>query len=460
MYQKIAISTVVSLAAATHAQQWAGFEPTEEISFSLTLSGIGVVAGDLDNDGDPDAIVSAVTSNSGLFIALINNGSGVLVPGATMPFSFPPKPIAVIPARPALGDFNNDGRLDFIAPIETSNRLLYYRGNGDGTFLSPITVFLPWRPEVLAVADFNNDGFDDVAVASREADEVRVLRSSGNSFPNVQVIPTAGLGGSGLGPWKIAIGDMNLDNRPDIVTANIDSGDLSIYYGLSTGGFLGGLLSTVVSSPDPVYAIEIANVDSGGAPDIITAWRDEFARISWYRNDYDGGTETFPDFDDTRFDTFIGGRIVDIEVGDFGCINNGLAEVLGANELSDGTKEINAVLNPPFTAPFDRQPDIIPPFDLSPNQIAGADFDGDGDRDFVVMNFVAGAVTRVYLNQCTGSNCPADLNNDGDLNFFDISLFISLFNASDPRADLASPVGAFNFFDVSAYIDLYNAGCP
>lgn len=60
--------------------------------------------------------------------------------------------------------------------------------------------------------------------------------------------------------------------------------------------------------------------------------------------------------------------------------------------------------------------------------------------------------------------CAADLfpanGGDGVLNFFDLSRFISLFNAGDAAADLAAPFGTLNFFDVAAYIALYNAGCP
>ncbi|MCC5822873.1 MAG: serine protease [Phycisphaerales bacterium] len=57
------------------------------------------------------------------------------------------------------------------------------------------------------------------------------------------------------------------------------------------------------------------------------------------------------------------------------------------------------------------------------------------------------------------SNCPADLNGDGQLNFFDLSEFISLFQAQDPIADWNND-GLFNFFDFSEYLADFNAGCP
>jgi len=58
-----------------------------------------------------------------------------------------------------------------------------------------------------------------------------------------------------------------------------------------------------------------------------------------------------------------------------------------------------------------------------------------------------------------GSGCVADLNGDGELNFFDISAFLNAFNSGDSIADINGD-GQFNFFDVSGYINLFNAGCP
>ncbi len=54
--------------------------------------------------------------------------------------------------------------------------------------------------------------------------------------------------------------------------------------------------------------------------------------------------------------------------------------------------------------------------------------------------------------------CPADLIGDGLLNFFDISTFLSAFDANDPVADFTND-GLYNFFDVSAFLSSFNAGC-
>ncbi|MAO22556.1 MAG: hypothetical protein CMJ35_01025 [Phycisphaerae bacterium] len=62
-------------------------------------------------------------------------------------------------------------------------------------------------------------------------------------------------------------------------------------------------------------------------------------------------------------------------------------------------------------------------------------------------------------NFVLGGLCTADFNNDGALDFFDVSAFIDAYSNGDPSADLSAPYGEFNFFDISAFIAVFNAGC-
>ena len=57
------------------------------------------------------------------------------------------------------------------------------------------------------------------------------------------------------------------------------------------------------------------------------------------------------------------------------------------------------------------------------------------------------------------SSCPADFNGDGQLDFFDVSTFLSAFSAQNPSADFTMD-GEFDFFDVSAFLSAFSAGCP
>ncbi len=87
--------------------------------------------------------------------------------------------------------------------------------------------------------------------------------------------------------------------------------------------------------------------------------------------------------------------------------------------------------------------------------------DPDDDKTFWIIGMYRKSFGwQTWIDQFTiQSPCPADLDGNGELNFFDISLFLGFFNIQDPSADLNND-GAWNFFDVSQYIAQYNQGCP
>jgi len=64
-----------------------------------------------------------------------------------------------------------------------------------------------------------------------------------------------------------------------------------------------------------------------------------------------------------------------------------------------------------------------------------------------------------YEFQPTIAPCPADLTDDGALNFLDVSAFLSAFGSGNPIADFTGD-GNFNFLDVSAFLSAFGAGCP
>lgn len=80
---------------------------------------------------------------------------------------------------------------------------------------------------------------------------------------------------------------------------------------------------------------------------------------------------------------------------------------------------------------------------------------GSGQRDQEQINASVDASFQIF----TDAACPADLNGDGVLDFFDVSAFLTAFNSMDPIADLTGD-GSFDFFDVSAFLSAYGSGCP
>jgi hypothetical protein len=81
----------------------------------------------------------------------------------------------------------------------------------------------------------------------------------------------------------------------------------------------------------------------------------------------------------------------------------------------------------------------------------------DADGNELGTATTTGTATIVAVG--TIQTCPADLNGDGQLNFFDVSAFLNAFASMEPAADFNND-GTLNFFDVSAFLNAFTAGCP
>lgn len=100
----------------------------------------------------------------------------------------------------------------------------------------------------------------------------------------------------------------------------------------------------------------------------------------------------------------------------------------------------------------------------------------DGSYYWTVPNLsTTQAVVRVVVHDADGNTgyddtdapftingdpgCPADRNDDDELNFFDIADFLADFDAQDESADIVHD-WVFNFFDIAAYLQMFAEGCP
>ncbi len=58
-----------------------------------------------------------------------------------------------------------------------------------------------------------------------------------------------------------------------------------------------------------------------------------------------------------------------------------------------------------------------------------------------------------------GAVCDSDIDFNGEIDFFDISSFLSLFTMQDPAADYNQD-GEYDFFDISLFLSSFASGCP
>jgi hypothetical protein len=74
----------------------------------------------------------------------------------------------------AIGDFNTDGKQDFVVANNFSAIYLYAAGDGSGGFTSGFNVGAGSSPISVAVGDFNNDGKQDLAVSNYDTATVTI----------------------------------------------------------------------------------------------------------------------------------------------------------------------------------------------------------------------------------------------------------------------------------------------
>jgi cysteine-rich repeat protein len=113
-------------------------------------------------------------------------------------------------------------------------------------------------PRGVAIADFNGDGFADVATASATSSNVAVQFGNGAGG-----FRASGTYATGTGPAAIVAGDFNGDGSPDLATANAST--VTILTGSAAGAFTAG---ASVAIPAGAAAIAAADLDGDGQLDL------------------------------------------------------------------------------------------------------------------------------------------------------------------------------------------------
>ncbi|WP_433974331.1 beta strand repeat-containing protein [Tunturiibacter lichenicola] len=232
---------------------------------------VQIVLADFNRDGVTDIALgcSDKKANGGLVINL-GKGDGTF---QTNPTYYPTGDVGGV----AIGDFNSDGLIDIVVSDNAQQDITFFLGNGDGTFTkeTAATISTPSLAHGVVVADFNMDGFDDVAYAVDTAapnsplSDLYVALGNGKGAFQTRTAPVA----SEIGEF-LTTGDTNADSFPDIVSSSIlrpNSGNnnvgpsLFVLLGKGDGTFHPTTTYTSDIPSDP----HLADVNGDSIPDII-----------------------------------------------------------------------------------------------------------------------------------------------------------------------------------------------
>ncbi|MBY0372992.1 MAG: FG-GAP-like repeat-containing protein [Bryobacteraceae bacterium] len=321
---------------------------------------IWMAAADFHRDGRADLVTVNV---NGTATVLIGRGDG----GFDAPRVIVSAPLPVREVFTA--DINGDGLPDVVATHPMAHMISVVFAREGGGFATAETYPCGTSPNSVAAGDFNGDGTMDLAVAniagllpSQPGTTVTILQGAGNG----RFRPPYAVTVSTPRPMHLAAADVNHDGRADLFVSFANApGALELLLGNANG--------TMSASPERItvpfgipMGIGIEDVNGDGRADLVAAVP---PRLWWWRGRGDGRfTEAASiDFEATTF------VMADVN-------GDGVKDAVGAN----GPFSVAIVALNLGEAGFGvQQAFVVGP---QPNDVAAADFTGDGVVDVITTD--------------------------------------------------------------------------
>jgi len=261
-------------------------------------------------------------------------------------------------------DFNGDGYTDIAAANMNSNNVSVLFGTGTGSFGAVTNFSVGIKPLSITSADFNGDGIADLVTANETSNNITILL--GTVTGSFGAATNFALG-TGTNPSSVTSADFNGDGKADLAIANDSSNNIAILLGTGTGSFGVANYLAVGTNPRSITSADfngdgkadlaIANMISGNVSILLGTGTGNFGVATNYTVGSWPRSVKVADFNnDGKADLAV-----------VNCNTNNISILLGTGIGSFGAATNYTVGDQPFS-------------------VAIADFNGDSEADLAVAN--------------------------------------------------------------------------
>ncbi len=251
----------------------------------------GITAGDVDGDGKPEIITSNTGSGSiGISVLQNNCTPGTISFGTKVDFATSSFSSGVV-----IGDIDGDGKADLAASNFNLNSISVLRNTATAgtinaaSFAAKVDFATGNAPHGLAIGDIDGDGKPELISSNFNGESVSILRNTSSSGA-IDLTSFAGkvdFGTLATGPFSVALGDVDGDGKADIAVGYNTNTQISVYRNTSVPGTINASSLAVevdFTANNKPRILVMGDLDGDGKADIVTTDQ-SVAKISVLRNE-------------------------------------------------------------------------------------------------------------------------------------------------------------------------------
>ncbi|MFQ6610793.1 MAG: FG-GAP-like repeat-containing protein, partial [Fidelibacterota bacterium] len=370
-----------------------------KVDFSTGSEPYQISGGDLDGDGKVDLVIPNYASNT-LSVLRNTSSSGSISFATKVDFSTGLDPYDV-----AISDLDGDGKLDIVSPNGNSHTISVYRNTStsgtinSSSFAAKVDYNVGTAPYTVAIGDLDLNGKPDLIITNRTDNSISVIENTSMSGTiNTSSFATKVDFTTGADPLVVKVGDIDGDGKLDIIVTNNDDNTLSVFRNTSTTGIINtSSFSTKVdfSTGSGPSGLAIGDIDGDGKPDVAISYSNG-SSISIFRNVSTSGSINAASFE-TKVDFSTGNGPLRLSIGELD--GDGKPDIATGNYGSDNVSVLKntSVSGTIISSSFASKVDFSTGID--PISVFIADIDGDGKQDMAVNNYgVASNSVSVFRN--------------------------------------------------------------